>query len=90
MVLLGLLSLWCSGRMLKVNKKDIDAACAAYANATGDYPRREGIRVALHSYRQLTDEQRLSISASCDVLAARGFGHGATLILQALGLTDAE
>ncbi len=76
--------------MLKVTTADLDAACSAYARATGDYPRREGIRVALHSLRQLTGEQRMAIAASCDVLRAKGFAHGADTILCALGMADAE
>ncbi len=44
--------------MIKVTSTDIDAACAAYARATGDTPRREGIRVALHSFNQLTAGER--------------------------------
>jgi hypothetical protein len=47
--------------MIKVTAKDIDTACAAYARATGDTPRREGIRVALHSFNQMTDAQRKTV-----------------------------
>ncbi len=39
--------------MKNVTRQDIDDACAGYARATQEYPRREGIRCALLATRQL-------------------------------------
>ncbi len=76
--------------MLNVTKKDVDDACAGYARATQEYPRREGIRCALLAARQLTDQERLVVAASADVLRFHGCEHGANTILRLLGLSDGE
>ncbi len=44
--------------MLNITKQDVDDACAGYARATQEYPRREGIRCALLAARQLSDSDR--------------------------------
>jgi hypothetical protein len=75
---------------LSIKSTDLDAACAAYKRATGDSPRREGIRVALHSYRQLTSDQRTLIMASIEVLQNNGLPLGASVILEALGFNEGK
>ncbi len=76
--------------MVNVSKQDVDAACAAYANATGDYPRREGIRVALHSYRQMSDLDRQRCKEAIAELHAIGGHPWAETIERLLGLAHGE
>jgi hypothetical protein len=74
--------------MIKVSANDIDTACAAYARATGDTPRREGIRVALHSFNQLTVPDRRQVEQSLWYLEHQALDPaGADLIRKLLGLS---
>lgn len=75
--------------MVNVSKEDLDAACAAYGRATGDSPRREGIRVALHSYRQMSALDRSQAEQSLYYLEHQALDPiGAKLIRKLLGLCE--
>jgi hypothetical protein len=71
--------------MVDIKKSDLDLACGAYARATGDYPRREGIRVALHSFRQMTDRERDLMRALIEDLETSGRSN-----MRAFGVTAHE
>lgn len=77
--------------MLNVTKEDVDNACAGYARATQEYPRREGIRCALLATRQLTLTERHQVLQGVERLRQRCGAHAeADTILRLLGLSEAE
>lgn len=77
--------------MLNVTKEDIDNACAGFARAVQEYPRREGIRVALLSVRQMTVTERRLVLDGIERLRQRCGAHEeADVIVKLLGLQDAE
>ncbi len=76
--------------MLKVTKQDVDDACAGYARATQEYPRREGIRCALLATRQMSDLDRERVQEAVRELRLIGGHPWAETIERLLGLSDGE
>ncbi len=70
--------------------QEVDDACAGYARAVQEYPRREGIRCALPATRQMTPYDRSLAQAGIDRLHVAGFHIYADVISKLLGLSDGE
>lgn len=73
--------------MINIPTEVLDAACAAYYRSTGSAPNRAGLRSALHTVNQLSDQDRELVRCAISLCKFENYDAEAEALSRLLGLS---